>query len=114
MRVGESEHGGSDDGSVIDYHVESVALEVIPPENVADHWQTEHTGFEAGITGGVKRVLAVQSHVFRARLFRARLAHRVGHIEPVTKQVSRFLVDPAFLGSQVLVLRTLVHRRIMP
>jgi hypothetical protein len=109
MRLGESKHGSSDDGSVIDYKVESVALQVSPPENVSDRWQIEHTGFEAGITGGVKRVLAGQSHVFRTRL-----AHRVGHIEPVTKQVSGLLVNPAVLGSQVPVLLPLAHRRIMP
>jgi hypothetical protein len=78
-----SKHGSSDDGSVIDYQVESVVLEVISPDNVSGHWQIEHTGFEAGIVCSVKRILARLSHVLRARQ-----AHRVGHIEPVTKRVS--------------------------
>jgi hypothetical protein len=80
MRLGELKHRGSDDGSVIDDEVESVVSEVIPPDSVSARWQIEHTGFEAGITGGVKRALAWQSHVFSAGL-----THGVGQIEPVAK-----------------------------
>jgi hypothetical protein len=58
MRLGESNHGSSDDGPLFDCKVEWVALEVTPPENVSDHWQIEHTGFKAGVTGGVEGVLA--------------------------------------------------------
>jgi hypothetical protein len=38
MRLGESEYGSSDDASSIDYEVDSVASEVIPPDNVSDQW----------------------------------------------------------------------------
>jgi hypothetical protein len=34
LRLGESKHGSSDDGSFIHYKVESVASEVTPPENI--------------------------------------------------------------------------------
>ena len=50
----ESKHGCSDDGSVIDNEVESVASQVISPGNISGRWQIEHTGFEAGITRGVE------------------------------------------------------------
>jgi hypothetical protein len=76
----QSKHSSSDDGSVIDYKVESVVSELISPEDVSGYWQIEHTRFEAGIVSSVERVLARLPHVFGARL-----SHRVRPIEPVTK-----------------------------
>jgi hypothetical protein len=54
MRPCGSKHGCSDDGSVIDNEVESVASQIISPGNVPGRWQIEHTGFEAGVTRGVE------------------------------------------------------------
>jgi hypothetical protein len=53
-----SKHGSLDDGSVIDYQVESVASQVISPDNNSGNWQIEHTGFEASIVRRVKRLPA--------------------------------------------------------
>jgi hypothetical protein len=81
-----SKHGSSDDGSVIDNQVESIASEVISPDNNSVHRQIDHTGFEAGSARGVEGVLAGQSHVTGARP-----AHRGGHVEMPTKRVNGWI-----------------------
>jgi hypothetical protein len=78
----ESKHRSSDDGSVNDYQIDSVVSEATSPEKSPGAGRSSTPGLEARIVRSVDRILARLPHVLGARL-----AQRVGHIEPVTKYV---------------------------